>query len=214
MDQSALRSIAYYEFLQGRSARTAAANICSVFKAKVVHHSTISHWYQRFRSGDTSFEDEPRSDRKSTVNDEELRALTKAKPNTSSRELAHKLDGSHPTILQHLQNLGYRKVVSSWIPHDLSESNKATRMSICLSLLHRPHRKDFLQEIVTGDESWVLYVNYTRERQWLPKGEKPDPTPKLPREVKRVLLCCWWDSEGMLYYELLPSNTTINANTL
>lgn len=82
---------------------------------------------------------------------------------------------------------------------------------ICLSLLHRPHGKNFLQKIITGDESWVLYVNNTRKREWLPKVGQLKPTPKLPREVKKVLHYFWWDSEGLIYYELLPSNTTIKA---
>lgn len=68
MDQSTLRGIAYYEFSQGHSGRV--ANMCSAFNANVVHHSTVTRWYQRFLSDDTSFENEARSGRKSTVEDE------------------------------------------------------------------------------------------------------------------------------------------------
>ncbi|EYB81145.1 hypothetical protein Y032_0391g570 [Ancylostoma ceylanicum] len=28
---------------------------------------------------------------------------------------------------------------------------------------------------------------------------------------KKVLLCCWWESEGMLYWELMPSGHTVSA---
>ena len=211
VDQSTLRPIVFYEFLQGHSARAAAANICNAFKAPVIHHSTVSRWFERFQSGEVSLKDEPRSGRKLAFGDDALRELLKAKPNANSRELASTLGCTHPTILQHLHDLSYRKVLSIWVPHQLSDSNKAARVSICESLLLRPHRKEFLKEVVTGDESWVLYVNHTRKRQWVPQGELPASEPKPDRHQRKVLLCCWWDSESMLYYELLPTNTTVTA---
>lgn len=61
--------------------------ICSVRSRLVVHNLTVSRWYWHFRYRDISFEEEPRSGRKSSADDEELRALIKVKPNTSSREL-------------------------------------------------------------------------------------------------------------------------------
>ncbi|EYB89049.1 hypothetical protein Y032_0237g3249 [Ancylostoma ceylanicum] len=41
-----------------------------------------------------------------------------------------------------------------------------------------------------------------------------EPSPKQPKgelHEKKVLLCCWWDSEGMLYRQLLPSGHTVSA---
>ena len=29
---------------------------------------------------------------------------------------------------------------------------------------------------------------------------------------KKVMLCCWWDRTGIVYYELLKENETVNAN--
>ncbi|CAG0881524.1 unnamed protein product [Darwinula stevensoni] len=40
IERATLRLIVYYEFLQGRSARAAADNICAAFKGNVVHYST------------------------------------------------------------------------------------------------------------------------------------------------------------------------------
>ena len=37
-------------------------------------------------------------------------------------------------------------------------------------------------------------------------------TPKAGLHPKKVMLCIWWDWKGVLYYELLPENQTINSN--
>lgn len=211
ISQPSLRAIVYYEFLQGHNARTATANICAAFKKDVVHHSTVCRWYQRFESGNISFEDQPRSGRPSAVSDEVLRNALKTAPNATTRELAAALGCNHMTVANHLHELGYRKILSRWVPHELRDSEKASRISICESLLLRPHRKEFLRDIVTGDESWVLYVNHTRKRQWLRSGEPPPKQPKVASYEKKVLLCCWWDIQGMLYFEFRDTGTPITA---
>ncbi|KAK6761283.1 hypothetical protein RB195_022369 [Necator americanus] len=43
-----------------------------------------------------------------------------------------------------------------WIPHTLTDGTRFTRVFIYQSLLLRPHRKEFLHDLITGDESWVL----------------------------------------------------------
>lgn len=65
-DESKSTAVAYYEISQGHSAKAAAGNKCIELKANVDHHSTVTWWYQRFRSDDTPFDEEPRSHRKST----------------------------------------------------------------------------------------------------------------------------------------------------
>jgi histone-lysine N-methyltransferase SETMAR len=37
------------------------------------------------------------------------------------------------------------------------------------------------------------------------------PVAKRGRFEKKVLLCIWWNYEGLIYYELVPDGSTINA---
>jgi histone-lysine N-methyltransferase SETMAR len=37
------------------------------------------------------------------------------------------------------------------------------------------------------------------------------PVAKRERFEKKVLLCVWWNYEGLIYYELVPDSHTINA---
>ena len=211
LSKEQLRAIVYYEFLQGHSVAEATANIHAAFKEDVLSRWTVNRFFNRFQSGDISFEDQPRSGRPSVLNDDDIREALKCNPDASTRELSMKLACCQTTIVRHLEALGYRKVVSTWVPHELHPFQLAARVSVSQSLLLRPHRKDLNRQLVTGDESWVLYVNHTRKKSWLPRGEPPPKEPKPNLHEKKVLLCCWWDMKGMLYWELLPSGHTVTA---
>ena len=82
-----------------------------------------------------------------------------------------------------------------------------TTYSICHFLSSKPNRHRFLQQIITGDEKWVLYV----KRQWINPEDLPEPEPKNDLHPKKVMLSVWWDFEGIIYYELLLLNTTIDS---
>uniref|UniRef100_A0A8R1IQD9 Histone-lysine N-methyltransferase SETMAR n=1 Tax=Caenorhabditis japonica TaxID=281687 RepID=A0A8R1IQD9_CAEJA len=46
------------------------------------------------------------------------------------------------------------------------------RVTACQSLLLTPQKKEFLADLVTGDESWILYYNNTQRAVWIPCGEE------------------------------------------
>ncbi|VDO96034.1 unnamed protein product [Heligmosomoides polygyrus] len=119
-----LRPIVYYDVLQGHSART-APNICAVFKEEIIHYSTVARWYQRFKAGDISLEDRPRSGRSFVVEEDNLREALKVEPNSTTRELVAALGCTRSTVVRQLEILGYRNVLSSWVPHELRDFDNA-----------------------------------------------------------------------------------------
>ena len=50
------------------------------------------------------------------------------------------------------------------------------------------------------------------KRSWGRRNKPPPTTPKAGLHPKKVMLCIWWYWKGVLYYELLPENQTINSN--
>ena len=58
----------------------------------------------------------------------------------------------------------------------------------------------------------MLYNNIKRKRSWGYPSEPPKAVPKAGLHPKKVLLSIWWDWQGILYFELLPSNPTINSD--
>ena len=50
-----------------------------------------------------------------------------------------------------------------------------------------------------------------RRDNGLKKAEKEFPNPKKKINKKKVMLCVWWDYLGIIYFELLDNNETIDS---
>jgi [histone H3]-lysine36 N-dimethyltransferase SETMAR len=71
---------------------------------------------------------------------------------------------------------------------------------------------EWLRNLITGDEKWVLYINYARRRQWLSIGQTSVATPKTDLRPKKVMLSVWWGVKGVIHWETLPNSCTITAD--
>lgn len=65
---------------------------------------------------------------------------------------------------------------------------------------------------MTSDEKWIYYDNPKRKKSWVSPGEPSTSTPKRNIHGHKVLLCIWWDQQGVVYYELLKPNETVTAD--
>jgi histone-lysine N-methyltransferase SETMAR len=174
--------------------------------------TTCYRYFNRFRNGDKTLEDEERPGRSSEFDEKALLVLVSDNPRQSTRELAEQLGSSHMTVERHLKELGFVNKLGTWVPHQLTLDNRQQRVSICNCLLSRFPPQDFLHQIVTGDEKWVLYIDHTRKRQWVPRDAEPEPEPKGDLHPKKQMLSVWWDFQGVIYFELLPPNTSVTAD--
>jgi histone-lysine N-methyltransferase SETMAR len=78
--------------------------------------------------------------------------------------------------------------------------------------LQTERKRPIFKGIVTGDKNWIVYNNVKRKRSWGSQTERPLSIPKAELHQKKVMLCIWWDWKGILYYDLLPRNKTINSD--
>jgi histone-lysine N-methyltransferase SETMAR len=191
-DKTHIRHIMLYEFRKGSSGAEACRNICAIYPG-AIGVSQCKVWFQKFRSGDFSLKDEPRSGRPRELDNDVLKNVIEADPRQTAGELAEIFGTSATTVLRHLHEIGKVSRAGVWVPHELSDQNKAQRSAVCASLLSRQEQEPFLRRIVTGDEKWVLYTNVKRRNQWLTPGQKPVPTTKPGLHPNKVLLCVWWD---------------------
>ena len=206
-----IRHCLLYEFHLGRSASETMKNICSAYGDDAVSKRTIEKWFAKFRSGNEDLEDEPHARHPAAVSDVSIHELLESEPQLSTRQLAERLSCSKTTVERKLHEMGKVWKLERWLPHELTESQRGLRFSICSSLLSRLECEPFLDRLVTGDEKWVFCVNVTRKRQWISKGEPAKAIPKPELHPHKVMLCVWWNSTGILHWELMPENLTVTA---
>jgi histone-lysine N-methyltransferase SETMAR len=101
----------------------------------------------------------------------------------------------------------------------LTDVHKTQRMASALTFLQRYHDEgdEFFDNVVTGDETWVKFVNVeTKEqyRQWMHTF-----SPNKPRKFKqslanrKLVATVFWNRKGVLLIEFIEPGTTITSET-
>lgn len=109
---------------------------------------------------------------------------------------------SESTLVSRLQYHRLPRSADSMDPQTLTDSMRFIHIFIFQSLLLRSPRMEFLENLVTEDEIWVLRDSNADLAVWLFRREET-PTQEMSNvHYKKCVHCCFWDSKGMLYYEL------------
>ena len=169
-------------------------------------------WFAKFRAGDFSLDDAPRSGRPVEVDSDQIETLIENNQPYTTQKTADTLKISKSSTENHLHLLGYVHHFDVWVSRELSEKTLLDRISACDSLLKCYENVPFLKQIVTGNEKWILYDNVEWKRSWGKRNTPPPTTPKASLHAKKEMLCILWGWKGVLCYELLPENQTINSN--
>ena len=67
---------------------------------------TVQQQFKKFCKGDKSLEDVEHSGQPSEADKDQLRAIIKADPLTTTQEVAKELNIDHSTVIQHLKQIG------------------------------------------------------------------------------------------------------------
>ena len=109
------------------------------------------------------------------------------------------------------------KLHAKWVPHLLTEEQMMERVTSCRANLRRLRLEggNFMDRIVSGDETWIYDWDPELKRQsaqWLPKGSP------IPEKVKRkqgslkVMHVVFFDIVGVLLNWAVPVGTKVNAS--
>ena len=77
-----------------------------------------------------------------------------------------------------------------------------------MDLLTSHRNYEWLHNLGTGDEKWLLYINYASKRQWLSVDQADTVTLKNDLHPKKVTSSI----KGIIYWELLPDGCIVTAD--
>ena len=137
-----IRHCMLFEFHKGSNATVATKNICNVYPS-ALDVRKCQRWFSKFKSGNFDLSDSYRSGRPTTLDNDMLRAEVEANPCQTIEELSNTLNQPCSTIQEHLQQIGKVSRAGVWVPHNLSEENKANRSTTCNLLLQRHNTEAF-----------------------------------------------------------------------
>jgi [histone H3]-lysine36 N-dimethyltransferase SETMAR len=172
-------------FLLGKTPTESLEMLQEAFKEQALSRARVFEWFSRFKKGDLSIEDQPRSGRPSSNRNNENIAKIHEKLDEDHRctidELSEITGVSWSSVQRILtQDLGMRRVAAKFVPRLLTEDQRKSRLTVCQDLKRElENDPNFLSRVITGDESWCY--GYDPESKQASSQWK---TPRSPRPKK------------------------------
>ena len=112
--------------------------------------------------------------------------------------------------------LGYSKVCASWAPTQFTEVHKQSRLDACSELLEYCHSdKTFLQQIVTGDETWIHQFKPESKRASMESRHPTSPRSKKfksQQSTGKVMVTVCSNSLGVILVDFMSKGATISSD--
>ncbi len=111
-----IRACALFMFDQGKSPKETTQVISDLYPLDAVTERNCARWFAKFRAGDRSLQDLPRSRRPQILDRQSLKAAVDADPSVTCRELAIEFGCCQKTIINGLHEIGKVCKRGRWIP--------------------------------------------------------------------------------------------------
>ena len=207
LSRSDIRAILFYNFKRGLDQKSCKTEMDATLGTTAPSKSTISLWYNEFKRGRKSTEDEPRSGRPtSSVTQETIdavRQIIEEDPHATYQHLQQMVgvaSGTVKTILH--DHLKFRKVCKRWVPHSLTDEQRKARVSWCKRMLrfYAKGKSRRTWEVLTGDETWIYYYDprtKAQDRVWLAKGEPAPTKVRRERSTKKLMFSFFYEARPL-----------------
>src|SRR6185436_4921816 len=183
MDKQECRAIIKFLCFEGESVQNIHDRLLKFYGDNSPAFSTVAKWRAEFRRGRTSLDNDTRCGRPPTATSDDsvarVHEAVEADRRLTVRQIAD-LVGISKTSADRIlrEDLFMNKVCARWIPKSLSEEQKHARMEVSQTLLDRYNedRDDFINRIVTVDETWVHHYDPETKQasmQWKHAGSPP-----------------------------------------
>ena len=231
---------AHIRFKLHVSASDVYSELCQARVEGAPSRRTIFRWFKEFQdTADTDMDEGSNAHKEEASGDEHCRGAGVGRRRTSRtaeniqavktfvnddchvsvRFLAACLNIGKSTVHEILtQDLALRNVSSVWVPHNLSEENKACRVN-CAKQIRRLFFQEgmeaFCDKLVVQDETWVYLKgqqNKQQNRCWL---QADQPRPQVVRRSlsdKKVMLLVAFTPSKRFSIMVLPPKQTADAD--
>ena len=208
------RYILQFLYRAGNSNKEIHESLKRIYGKDAYSASAVQYWTQQFKLGRKSVEDEPRSGR---PRDDVYRTIIQNEveedPYCSIRLIAKKTKIAISTVFQIMtQELGYQYKHLHWIPHNLTFEMKQNRVSQSKQILNslQTAQRSHFNNILTGDESWFVYINQPKAR-WVLVDDDPGDVLERSAFQKKKMVTIFVKKNGDFFVELLPDGQNFNS---
>lgn len=215
------RSVIRFLLAEGEKPVDIYTRISKQYGKSCMNRRNCYKWIEKFKDGRTSVSDEYRCGRPAEVSTSDLEtrieSLILEDRRITVRIIAEKLQISVGTAHEVITNkLKYHKTSARWVPRQLTDDNKQTRLRICTELKHRYEQEGnaFLDSIMTSDETWIHHYEPESKKQSMEWRHASSPVKKKFRtqpSAGKVMMTIFWDSMGPVFVDFLEDQSTINS---
>jgi len=104
------------------------------------------------------------------------------------------------------------------VPKELTDERKHKRLDVCSQHLarYREEGDNFLQQTVTGDETWIHHYEPQSKRQSLQWKHPSSPVAKefkMQPSAGKLMVTVFWDSQGPILETYQERGTTVTIVT-
>ncbi|GFW90847.1 histone-lysine N-methyltransferase SETMAR [Trichonephila clavipes] len=117
------RSITPLVIVQSENASQVVEIANGVYGADSVTASYVQFWSRQFRSGIFDDKDAPRTGRPVVDNVDKITEIIEINRHVSSRSISQDQKIDHKTVVSHLREVGFKKKLHVWVPHQLTPNN-------------------------------------------------------------------------------------------
>jgi hypothetical protein len=211
MDQ---RSIALYLSMKGLSAKAIHQGLVQALGAQAVAYFTITSYLRaaKFHAQSKEALNEAGVTRTGSVDTAILKALTD-NPFSFVPELSRLMCLLRSTVHRCLtESLGFTVRHPDWIPHQLSDDWKTTRVNLSRELLRVLQRQQTRgwHNIMTLDELW-LYLSPDSDRIWLTPEQPVPDRERHTAQSPKSMFAVTWNSSGFHVVIAFPKVLLFNA---
>lgn len=192
-----------------------------VYGDECLSQARVYEWVNRFKRGRESTDDDPRPGQPSithtAANIERLRVLIATDYRLTLQMLSEQLVINKESVRLMLHNdLGMRKLCAKMVPKILTDEQKIKRLTVASEMLERIEADglDWMNSIVTGDETWVFQYDPETKRQsmqWVGEDGSRPKKARMSRSQIKTMLIVFFDVNGIVHREFVPQGQTVNS---